>query len=289
MSLEIHFHRQDEAAVLIESGTPADEEPLGYLALAALYSARTIANLGPGNTSGELLAGLMSALTSQGKLSEIVWHEPDARLVDYQGARGRKGFSARLGIRDDDLKFKLKSWGFGLGARGIGYYAPTSVILLLQALTRPREEDHAFVSALARTCEHIGDLALAGALSVRTQAACAMEALGEGAPLLLLEPDRDDAERRTKLPSTDDGDVYLPRPVSLFTEEYDELLRFYTKARRKQEPQRALMGAVRRAFTGDDLRVVLDFLEGRSDGKYGDGAGANLVAMTIEHFEESVD
>lgn len=176
MRLEIHFHQQDLASVLIESSTAAEQEPTGELMLFSLFGARMFVNLGEKNPSAHGLAQLFSAVGDADEITELVHHEsPDGpRLVGYQGSKGRKGFLAKLDARDDHLGFTVKPWGLGLMARGAGYYSPNAAVLLLRHLAAPREGDGVYMNGLATACQALAEAFQMGQLGVRSQAHVAM-------------------------------------------------------------------------------------------------------------------
>ena len=91
------------------------------------------------------------------------------KLVDYKSNPGRKRFIAGLRCTNENFNFKFKPKGFGLLARGIGYYAPNSVIILLRYLVEKRIDDENFISNLSQAAKKCGEAYLTGDLSPRTQ------------------------------------------------------------------------------------------------------------------------
>lgn len=173
--LEIHFHTQHEASVLIESASPSSEERFGEILLFSLVAARMLVNLGgASNPEGAGLARLLN--TCEGNLEEFALYEsPDApSLVGYQGAKGRKGFKANLTATDDNLGFKLKPWGMGFMGSGAGFYSPHAVLLLLRHLAHSRTGEREYVDGLGLAASTVGGAALSGQLSLRSQAEVAM-------------------------------------------------------------------------------------------------------------------
>lgn len=190
MRLEVHFHQQDVASVLIESSTASDEEPSGELMLFSLFVARMLVNLGDRNPSAIGLAELLSEIDADAVRALIHHESPDGpKLVGYQGSKGRKGFLADLNATDDNLGFKVKPWGLGLMARGAGYYTPNAAVLLLRHLAGRREDDDAFIEGLAEACEALGAAYQGGQLTIRSQGHIAMSAWGMAAANL---PDAED-------------------------------------------------------------------------------------------------
>ena len=189
MRLEVHFHQQDQASVLIESSTARDEEPSGELMLFSLFVARMLVNLGARNPSAIGLAEMLSQIDADVVRSLIEHESPDGpKLVGYQGSKGRKGFLADLHAADNGVGFKVKSWGLGLMARGAGYYSPNAALLLLRHLADRRHGDDAFIDGLAEACEALGAAFQGGQLTIRSQASIAMTVWGMAAANL---PDAD--------------------------------------------------------------------------------------------------
>lgn len=208
MRLEVHFHEQDVASVLVESSTAGDEEPSGELMLFCLFVARMLANLGGRHTSALGLAELLCAVDADGVRSLISHEHPDApRLVGYQGSKGRKGFLADLNATDEDLGFTVKPWGLGLAGRGADYYTPNAAMLFLRHLGGRREDDDAFLDGLAEACQLLGAAFRDGQLTIRSQGHIAMSAWAMAAANLPdtgvvgdeeddLEAEADDSESR---------------------------------------------------------------------------------------------
>ena len=180
MRFEIHFHQQDEASVFLESSSSGDDERFGEVLLASFFTARMLANLGPTHPSANSLAYLLGEL--DGNLEELADHEAadGARLTQYQGSKGRKGFRGTLIARDENLNFQMHPWGFGMFGRGIGYYAPNSVVLLLRHLARRRRRDDEYVGALEEALELVADAWTAGRVTVANQHKVAMTATALG-------------------------------------------------------------------------------------------------------------
>lgn len=174
VKVEIHFHYQDRVAVLIESAGGVDEK-LGELTLFAAYACRQMVNLG-GSPPAHSLANLL--IECSGGLQELTGHRnPDGvRLVEYAGSPGRKRFEARLRMADGQHSFTMNAKGFGLFGQGLGYYAPTSVTMLLQHLVERRLLDEEYLAALAITAKTCGETFLNGRLTVATQDKIALSA-----------------------------------------------------------------------------------------------------------------
>ena len=163
-NLEIHFHDQDQASVVLETnGGP--HEQFGEILAFCLYSLRQLVNLGMNEASQSLGALLARAGPA---LRELAHHESPggAKLVPYQGAPGRKRFLARLRCSSEHVDFHVKAKGFGLLGRGVAYYVPNSIQLLLRYLARRRIDNDKYIECLGMAATKCGEAFLSGALSV---------------------------------------------------------------------------------------------------------------------------
>ena len=168
MDLEIHFHQQDEASVYLESNTSGKEGKFGEILMFCYFTLRSMANLGRHPITSSL-ATLLFQIGDH--LIELPDHysPDDAKLVDYKGNPGRKRFIAGLRYANEKVNFEFKPKGFGLLARGMGYYAPNSVIILLRYLVEKRIDDKDFISNLSQAAKKCGEAYISGDLSPRTQ------------------------------------------------------------------------------------------------------------------------
>lgn len=157
----LHFHDQEKVSVVFESNEAGDER-FHELVFAACYAFRHLANLG-NDAVGRSLALVLSRMDPP-SLTALIGKRTDAgaTLVPYQGAPGFKRFTARLRPRPMDVDFRLRVHGFGLFGRGLGYYSPTSVVMLLQFLAERRLLDEEYLTVLAQLMAHIGKQGVAG-------------------------------------------------------------------------------------------------------------------------------
>jgi len=161
LNLEIHFYQQDEAAIFLESNVIGDEEEFAEVLLFCLYTQKLMINLGRHpvcDSLSELLAQIPDDFSQITQLAAA----KKVRLVDYRGSSGRKRFLASLHYADNRLNLNLKAKGFGILARGMGYYAPTSVILLFQYLVKRRQTTPFFVSWLTRAARQCANAYIRG-------------------------------------------------------------------------------------------------------------------------------
>lgn len=173
MSLEVHYHQQDEASLFIESANSGNDEMFGEILLFCSYTLRMLVNFGQSQIASSL-ALLLAEI--DGNINEIIdYDSPNGpRLVDYKGSIGRKQFIANLKCSDNNFRFKLTSKGFGFLGKGVGYYAANSVLLLLRYLAKRRRENVAFTSSLSQAAEQCGQAYYSGKLTIRNQGQIAL-------------------------------------------------------------------------------------------------------------------
>jgi hypothetical protein len=82
----------------------------------------------------------------------------------------RKGFKGRLQFDEDDgLRFVMNPYGFGLLGKGIAYYSPHAVQLLLLRLLLDYRDDEEFVRKLAACADNAGAMFKVISVNVRNQ------------------------------------------------------------------------------------------------------------------------
>jgi hypothetical protein len=181
VNLEINFHEQDEISVNLDSREPEDAVRQSEILLFSLFAARQAANLGSSGGAGLSLAAV---LLDAGKspLSFLRSGPGGARVIPYSGTPGGKRYRASLQYASFEdpasIRFKLGLVGFGVVGRGVSYYAPASVLALLDHLLRQREADAAYVAALAATTRHLGSML--PHVGPANQLAIVMDAAGAG-------------------------------------------------------------------------------------------------------------
>jgi len=170
---EIHFHQQDEASVFLESDAGGNEGKFGEVLLFCCLAIRQMVNFGKDPAAFAIARLLEYASSALNKLADH--QSPDeAKLVEYKGSPGRKRFMARVTCTDDKLGFVLKPKGFGLLGRGLGYYGPNSVTLILKYLARKRNSDDDFINRLAAAAAMCAQVYRQGQVSPATQPQIAM-------------------------------------------------------------------------------------------------------------------
>lgn len=167
-NLAIHFHQQDEASVFLENTANDREEKFGEILLFCLFALRTMSNFGNQPTAGQI-AMLLSQMN--GELKNFIKHEDldSPRLIDYPGTQGRKKFIVTLNASDDNFSFKYKPKGFGILGKGINYYAPNAIFLLLRYLVNRRLKDKEFIKGLEKAATQCGEVFNNGNLAMSNE------------------------------------------------------------------------------------------------------------------------
>jgi hypothetical protein len=173
-ALEIHFHDQDRASIFLED-TGGPNKLFVEILLFASYAIRQVANLGNGAESRVLGQALVGAGTN---LETLIGYRSSTgpSLVPYQGAPGRKRFTARLDVSDDKFNFVMSPHGFGLLGRGLGFYSPMSVLLLLQYLVERNLLDEEYLSSLGMVTAMTGQAVMDDRIRLANQNDLALRA-----------------------------------------------------------------------------------------------------------------
>lgn len=163
----VHFHDQDHASVELTINGVEDERNTEVL-LFCLFALRQLVNLGRSEPALRL-AGFLS--DAGANINEFIQHQSsDApRLVEWKGVQGEKRFVATLTRTDDHFNFQMNQKGFGFFNRGIGYYAPHSVLLLLKHLGKRRSEDQRYVRLLGNAAVGCATAFRDGQCTITTQ------------------------------------------------------------------------------------------------------------------------
>jgi hypothetical protein len=174
--LEIHFHEQEKASVFLESNVSAPSGNFGEVYLFTLFALRQLATLG--ETESVALAGslldigpIIKELASGHELSGV-------KVVPYPGYQGRKILLARFTLRNENQSFYFNTKGFGLLSRGIGYYSPTGVLVLLRYLAMRHSSEEAYLAKLAQAAQLCGALYSQRQLTVTNQSQVALLIVG---------------------------------------------------------------------------------------------------------------
>jgi len=162
--VEVGFYDSNRVAIYYE-GAGEMTQLWGPLVLYAAYGIRHLMNLGPSDRTAQELAIVLSA-TTPGSLTRDAGRNDDyVRLVDYPGTPGKKRFVAELHVEASGRpRFTLEAIGFGPLGRGLGYYSPSSVVLLQRHLSERFLLDDEFQEALADTSRVVAAMFREGAL-----------------------------------------------------------------------------------------------------------------------------
>lgn len=202
-SVEINFHQQEQMSVYTESSAGSDQEKIGEIGLFSFYALRMLSNLGTNQTSDQLASMLAGAheivpLLASGQTTG------GFDIVGYPGHPGRHSFIAALQWGGPSPRFNFKTKGFGLFAKGIGYYGPTSVMGLLRYLAIKRSSDSAFHDGLCNAAALCGNLHLNRKLGT-SHSELGLMATTLGAEAMSKHADQDEAQQS----SSHDANGYL--------------------------------------------------------------------------------
>ena len=150
--LEIHFYQQDEGSVFLENTASGEDEKFGEILLLCLYITRTFSNFGNNDQVGQSITIFLQKIGENIEDFKNQISQDEAKLVKYNGSKGRKYFTADLTYDGKNLKYWQNAKGFGIFARGMGYYAPNSIILLLRYLIKKKDIDNDFIENLQTAC-----------------------------------------------------------------------------------------------------------------------------------------
>ena len=176
VDLEIQFATEDAVAVMVKSTAEPGWERFSEGLVFAVYASRFLSNI-QRPVADVLSAHLRSA---EGNLAELVGvPESKFALVSYPASGAKKRFTGRLTVTDGPIHFRDSVHGFGIMAKGIGYYGPTSVIALLRYLSERRADDVDYLRRLGRTAATVGHLWAGGRISVRSWGEAGQQAVIE--------------------------------------------------------------------------------------------------------------
>lgn len=170
---EIEFFSEREACVsLFKTTSDQFDGKESELLLVALTILRTLTNFGSDSVGGIRMSDLLShQMTSyRNAIEEIVGDNSEGRVVlfeNHPGFESKKSFSVRLDYPRLDFKYEMH--GFGLFGKGIGFYAPEAVNLLIKRIAISRESDLEFIKLLEATIVCCGFYGLSGRVPVINQ------------------------------------------------------------------------------------------------------------------------
>lgn len=170
---EIEFLSEEEACVsLYRNASDQFDEKECELFLVILTILRTITNFGNDAVSeiklGELLSHQM--VSYRNSIEDIVRDNSEGRiklLKDHPGFEPKKSFSVHLDYPRLDFEYKMH--GFGLFGKGVGYYAPMAVNLLIKKIAETRFDDKDFIKLLESAVVCSGIYGLSGRVPIVNQ------------------------------------------------------------------------------------------------------------------------
>jgi hypothetical protein len=172
-TLQIEFYDEHNVAIALQH-LGNDDARSEELLVFALFALRQMSNLG---SSAPSLSLAQALCTFGAKTYELAAATDvlDPKLVEFRGPAPRR-FIATL---SPPVKFHLKAKGFGFLARGMGYYAPVSVLTLLRFLCRRHAADAASLSRLGAVAARCGAAFQAGHVSLTNQQTLAESIVSE--------------------------------------------------------------------------------------------------------------
>lgn len=215
MQLQIHFHEQDEASVILESTAIGELEKFGEILLFNYLALRQMHNLGSA-AAAPALAHALLALGQGTDQPEETTLGTAPRVVEYRGTAGRKRFMATLDFGPEKARFLLHPKGFGILGWRVNYYAPQSVLLLFRYLTTRRSGSDVYRRRLSQAGWLCGQYFLEGKVTTFSQPTLA---LGIAQRVSAVEPGSLKARFRGAIALNDKGEV----PDAI--EEFKEVIR----------------------------------------------------------------
>ena len=168
MNLEIDFHQDNECSVFLEGSVIDAEDQLAEILLFSCYTIRQLYNIDQGKFAYNF-ASMLIDLSKAGDLMPTVLEDGEVKLIRYPGHSGRKRFLCKLLARDSGVAFDLKAKGFGILARGVGYYASIGSVMLMLFLARRNHLDKEFLIKLSTAARLCGEAFLTGRITAQNQ------------------------------------------------------------------------------------------------------------------------
>lgn len=184
MRAEVHFHSKETATCTLACSWQGMDAVRAELLMFSCFANRQIANLGPEYAPrvGVMLLPLKQPLftgaviyTSTGTKEATLGIEESPQLLQAHPGPASMRFVAKL----TDNTFKMSIQGFGFFGTKLLYFAPMSIVMLLQHMAGRRLADEKYIAALEGIVQRIGNLASSGLINVKSQKTLAFEtALG---------------------------------------------------------------------------------------------------------------
>ncbi len=183
LNLELHFYTEKIAAIAVTPNNLGRQQPFAEILMFVHLAIRQIYNMVPTHPFSRSLASALSSVQDPQRPLKLLLGPPQFSVVKsllrafsgpeqpdplqnyvsvstvttvpYRGDRGTKGFSATVEFTSENDRFKLGPHDFDSLGRGVNYYAPLSVALLLRYLATAHASDATYTASLAvaaRTC-----------------------------------------------------------------------------------------------------------------------------------------
>ena len=213
LKFRIEFLDESNAAVELKIGAPDATHAYGESLLLASLSLRQMHNIGTNHPVARSLAKALASLRNPAAPMRLLLGTPQlsmerlkstvrsgvldaagnvfstdiVTLVPMTSREGEKSFAGTLDFDRRRAVFVLRPKGFNAIGEGVNYYAPLSVSVLLNHLSRGRSEDAAYQVGLLRVANACGTAFLSGQVTALSQSSLAVaitvEAISAGAQL----------------------------------------------------------------------------------------------------------
>ena len=174
---EINFHEQEVASIFHETNVAGRDEQFAELCFAGAFAIRMMSNMGVNETTdmiGQQLQWIAHLITDTP--DDLL--EPKPELIRYPGHPGRRRFIGNLRLSPHRMQMDFKAKGFGLLARGMGYYGPVAVHSVFRYFASRRVDDTEYVTAMASTTAACGQLQLERQIQLSNHAQLQMMLIG---------------------------------------------------------------------------------------------------------------
>jgi len=152
--LEMDFYGTGQASVSIASERSGERLKEAHLVLLSAFALRQLHNLGRIEPTNQLALNL-SSVSNRIVLLSSGAADYGVELIEKRLKVGERRFVATLKYDAEVALLHLDTPGFGILGLDVNYYAPTSVLVLIQHLALAHKGDQSFLSALsgcARMC-----------------------------------------------------------------------------------------------------------------------------------------
>lgn len=144
---EIHFHKQEQLSVFLESNSSGDFEKAAEIGLLTMVVLRTL-NMLAGCPEADNLARILNGAREVVGAFAARQATGGFELIPYPGFEGRKRFYPKLELHDNLIQFEFRPTGFDERGTGLNYYAPIAVLGLLRELAIKRANDRDYLARL---------------------------------------------------------------------------------------------------------------------------------------------